>query len=126
MLRYRRDGRSLRQEQQGTTVATTMITGHIGGNQDAFCGICVHRGVEETMDISAGLRARVKLNTSDGRLYRCKLFGLTKNFGIFGNQGVPVVGYQTDYLPAPSTHSLSLKQLVNRQTRRNCGHDGLL
>ncbi|MDI3325585.1 pseudouridine-5'-phosphate glycosidase [Pontibacterium granulatum] len=90
-------------EQDGaTTVAATMIlaamagikvfaTGGIGG---------VHRGAEHTFDISADLQelARSDVAVVCAGVKSILDLGLTLEY--LETQGVPVVGYQTDTLPA--------------------------
>lgn len=85
-----------------TTVAATMIiaamadirvfaTGGIGG---------VHRGVEETMDISADLE---ELGNTDVTVVCAgvkSILDIGRTLEYLETKGVPVVGYQTDTLPA--------------------------
>jgi len=91
-----------RNENGATTVAATMIiaamagirvfaTGGIGG---------VHRGAEETMDISADLEelARTSVAVVCAGIKSVLDIGLTLEY--LETAGVPVVGYQTDTLPA--------------------------
>lgn len=98
-----------------TTVAATMIlaamagikvfaTGGIGG---------VHRGAQETFDISADLQELANTNVAvvcAGAKSILDL-GLTREY--LETQGVPVVGYQTDSLPAfytrESEHSVDYR-----------------
>jgi pseudouridine-5'-phosphate glycosidase len=85
-----------------TTVAATMIiaamagirvfaTGGIGG---------VHRGVEDTMDISADLE---ELGNTDVAVVCAgvkSILDIGRTLEYLETKGVPVVGYQTDTLPA--------------------------
>ncbi|MHA2937108.1 pseudouridine-5'-phosphate glycosidase [Vibrio sp. RC27] len=98
-----------------TTVAATMIlaamagikvfaTGGIGG---------VHRGAQETFDISADLQELANTNVAvvcAGAKSILDL-GLTREY--LETQGVPIVGYQTDSLPAfytrESDHSVDYR-----------------
>jgi pseudouridine-5'-phosphate glycosidase len=98
-----------------TTVAATMIlaamadikvfaTGGIGG---------VHRGAQDTFDISADLQELANTNVAvvcAGAKSILDL-GLTREY--LETQGVPVVGYQTDSLPAfytrESDHSVDYR-----------------
>ena len=86
----------------GTTVATTMqiaalagigvfATGGIGG---------VHRGAEETFDISADLR---ELATSPVAVVCAgakSILDIPKTLEVLETNGVPVLGYRTDAFPA--------------------------
>ncbi|USD39843.1 MULTISPECIES: pseudouridine-5'-phosphate glycosidase [Ferrimonas] len=98
-----------------TTVAATMIlaamagikvfaTGGIGG---------VHRGAQETFDISADLQelAHTDVAVVCAGAKSILDLGLTREY--LETQGVPVVGYQTDSLPAfytrESEHSIDYR-----------------
>jgi pseudouridine-5'-phosphate glycosidase len=85
-----------------TTVAATMIiaamagirvfaTGGIGG---------VHRGVEETMDISADLEELGNTNVAVVCAGVKSILDIGRTLEYLETKGVPVVGYQTDTLPA--------------------------
>ncbi len=91
-----------RQQNGATTVASTMIiaekagikifaTGGIGG---------VHRGVENTMDISADLE---ELSMTDVAVI-CSgvksILDIEKTLEYLETKGVPVIGFKTDCLPA--------------------------
>ncbi len=91
-----------REEDGATTVAATMIiaamagirvfaTGGIGG---------VHRGAESTMDVSADLEelARTDVAVVCAGVKSILDIGLTLEY--LETKGVPVVGFQTDALPA--------------------------
>jgi pseudouridine-5'-phosphate glycosidase len=91
-----------RQEDGATTVAATMIiaamagirvfaTGGIGG---------VHRGAETTMDVSADLEelARTDVTVICAGVKSVLDIGLTLEY--LETKGVPVVGFQSDALPA--------------------------
>jgi pseudouridine-5'-phosphate glycosidase len=86
----------------GTTVAATMIaaaragiavfaTGGIGG---------VHRGAEETFDISADLielgRTPVAVVCAGAK----SILDIAKTLEVLETQGIPVLGYRTDDFPA--------------------------
>jgi len=91
-----------RRQTAGTTVAATMFlaaragipifaTGGIGG---------VHRGAEETFDVSADL---IELGRSPVAVVcaGCKsILDIAKTLEVLETQGVPVVGYGTDFFPA--------------------------
>ncbi len=85
-----------------TTVAATMIiaamagirvfaTGGIGG---------VHRGVEETMDISADLEELGNTSVAVVCAGVKSILDIGRTLEYLETKGVPVVGYQTDMLPA--------------------------
>jgi pseudouridine-5'-phosphate glycosidase len=91
-----------RQEDGATTVAATMIiaamagirvfaTGGIGG---------VHRGVESTMDISADLEELSRTNVAVVCAGIKSVLDIGRTLEYLETHGVPVVGYQTDTLPA--------------------------
>ncbi len=85
-----------------TTVAATMIiaamagirvfaTGGIGG---------VHRGVEQTMDISADLEELARTNVAVVCAGIKSVLDIGRSLEYLETQGVPVVTYGADYLPA--------------------------
>ena len=85
-----------------TTVATTMIlasqagievfvTGGIGG---------VHRGATETFDISADLQELAKTNVTVVCAGAKAILDLPLTLEYLETMGVPVLGYQTEELPA--------------------------
>ena len=85
-----------------TTVASTMIiaaqagievfvTGGIGG---------VHRGAQETMDISADLQELAKTNVSVVCAGAKAILDLPLTMEYLETMGVPVLGYKTKELPA--------------------------
>ncbi|WAA08606.1 pseudouridine-5'-phosphate glycosidase [Fervidibacillus albus] len=85
-----------------TTVAATMIcaelaeiqifaTGGIGG---------VHRGAETTMDISADLEELANTNVAVVCAGAKSILDLGLTLEYLETKGVPVVGYETDVLPA--------------------------
>lgn len=85
-----------------TTVAATMIcaemanirffvTGGIGG---------VHRGYEEDMDVSADLEEMAQTRVSVICAGAKSILDLPRTLEYLETKGVPVIGYQTDELPA--------------------------
>jgi len=91
-----------RKEDGATTVAATMIiaamagirvfaTGGIGG---------VHRGVEATMDISADLEELARTDVAVVCAGIKSVLDIGRTLEYLETHGVPVVGYQTDTLPA--------------------------
>ena len=96
-----------RKEDGATTVAATMIiaamagihifaTGGIGG---------VHRGVEDTLDISADLEELARTNVAVVCAGIKSVLDIGRTLEYLETKGVPVVGYQTDTLPAFYTRS---------------------
>lgn len=94
-----------------TTVASTMIcaqladikffvTNGIGG---------VHKGAEHTMDISADLDELSKTKVAVICAGAKSILDLDKTLEYLETKGVPVVGYQTDELPAFFTRESGLK-----------------
>ena len=94
-----------------TTVAATMIiaaqagielfvTGGIGG---------VHRGATETMDISADLQELAKTNVTVICAGAKAILDLPLTMEYLETMGVPVLGYQTNELPAFYTRESDLK-----------------
>ena len=91
-----------RKQDGATTVAATMIiaamagirvfaTGGIGG---------VHRGVAETMDISADLEELARTNVAVVCAGIKSVLDIGRTLEYLETAGVPVVGYKTDMLPA--------------------------
>ncbi len=94
-----------------TTVAATMIaaekagikifaTGGIGG---------VHRGANETFDISADLQELAKTNVAVVCAGIKSILDLGLTLEYLETMGVPVLGYQTDELPAFYTRKSGFK-----------------
>lgn len=94
-----------------TTVAATMIianqagiklfvTGGIGG---------VHRGAQETMDISADLQELAKTNVTVVCAGAKAILDLPLTLEYLETMGVPVLGYKTSELPAFYTAHSGLK-----------------
>jgi len=85
-----------------TTVAATMwIAAQAGISVFATGGIGgVHRGVEETLDISADLtelaRTRVAVVCAGAKI----ILDLPRTLEVLETLGVPVVGYRTNHFPA--------------------------
>lgn len=100
-----------RGEDGATTVTTTMIiaamagirifaTGGIGG---------VHRGAETTMDISADLEELAQTPVMVICAGAKSILDLHLTLEYLETKGVPVIGYQTDELPAFYTRKSGLK-----------------
>lgn len=95
----------------GTTVASTMmickmtsikffVTGGIGG---------VHRGFNETMDVSADLEELSNTNVCVISAGIKAILDLPRTYEYLETKGVPVIGYQTDELPAFYSRSSGIK-----------------
>ena len=94
-----------------TTVATTMIGAHLAGIKVFVTGGIggVHRGVEETMDISADLEELAQTPVTVVCAGAKAILDLPRTLEYLETKGVPVIGYQTDYLPAFYTASSEYK-----------------
>ena len=119
-----------------TTVATTMIlaakagveffvTGGIGG---------VHRGAENTFDVSADLEELGRTNVTVICAGAKAILDLPKTLEVLETKGVPVLGFGTDELPAfyTRTSGLSVDRRVDDaeevarivRAKRELGLDG--
>ncbi|MBS4213176.1 MULTISPECIES: pseudouridine-5'-phosphate glycosidase [Neobacillus] len=85
-----------------TTVAATMICAELAGiNIFVTGGIGgVHRGAETTMDISADLDELGQTNVAVICAGAKSILDLGLTMEYLETKGVPVIGYQTDVLPA--------------------------
>lgn len=90
-----------------TTVATTMIIAHLAGIKVFATGGIggVHRGVSETWDISSDLEELAKTNVCVVCAGAKAILDLPKTLEYLETKGVPVIGYQTNTLPAFFTRS---------------------
>ena len=91
-----------RKQDGATTVTTTMIIAHLAGIRVFATGGIggVHRGAETTMDISADLEelAQTPVLVICAGAKSILDLGLTLEY--LETKGVPVIGYQTEELPA--------------------------
>ena len=85
-----------------TTVATTMIIAHMAGvSIFATGGIGgVHRGAQETMDISADLEELANTPVMVVCAGAKAILDIPLTLEYLETKGVPILGYQTDKLPA--------------------------
>lgn len=85
-----------------TTVAATMIAAHQAGiSVFATGGIGgVHRGAEDSFDISADLRELSETPVTVVAAGAKAILDLPKTLEVLETLGVPVLCYQTDYFPA--------------------------
>ena len=95
----------------GTTVAATMYVASLAGIEIFATGGIggVHRGAEETFDISADLvelsRTRVAVVCAGAK----SILDLGKTLEFLETQGVAIVGYRTDEFPAFYARSSGFK-----------------
>ena len=94
-----------------TTVATTMMIAHMAGIKlFATGGIGgVHRGAETTMDISADLEELGQTDVMVVCAGAKAILDLKLTLDYLETKGVPVLGYQTQELPAFYTRTSGLK-----------------
>ena len=85
-----------------TTVATTMLIASLAGVKVFATGGIggVHRGVQETMDISADLEELANTNVAVVCAGAKAILDLPRTLEYLETKGVPVIGYQTKTLPA--------------------------
>jgi pseudouridylate synthase len=85
-----------------TTVAATMICAELAGIAIFVTGGIggAHRGAEHTMDISADLEELAQTNVAVICAGAKSILDLGLTMEYLETKGVPVIGYQTDVLPA--------------------------
>ncbi len=91
----------------GTTVATTMQIAALAGIQVFATGGIggVHRGAEETFDISADLEELSRTPVAVVCAGPKSILNIGLTLEVLETNGVPVIGYQTDDFPAFWTRS---------------------
>lgn len=101
-----------------TTVATTMICAAMAGIQFFVTGGIggVHKGAEHTMDISADLEELSKTNVTVICAGAKSILDLPKTMEYLETKGVPVIGYQTNELPAFFTRESGVKLTSSVET----------
>ena len=94
-----------------TTVATTMIFAHMAGVKFFVTGGIggVHRGAETTFDVSADLEELARTEVTVICAGAKAILDLPKTLEVLETKGVPVLGFQTEDLPAFYTRSSGLK-----------------
>ena len=94
-----------------TTVAATMIAAELAGIKIFATGGIggVHRGATETFDISADLQELAKTNVAVVCAGIKSILDLGLTLEYLETMGVPVLGYQTDELPAFYTRKSGFK-----------------
>ena len=83
------------------------VTGGIGG---------VHRGFEETMDVSADLEELCKTNVNVICAGAKSILDIPRTLEYLETKGVPVIGYKTDQLPAFFTRESGLKLAIRKDS----------
>jgi len=101
-----------------TTVSGTLVIAHAAGIKVFVTGGIggAHRGAETSMDVSSDLE---ELAISDVAVVSAgvkAILDLPKTLEILETKGVPVVGYQTDELPAFYTRTSGLKLVATANT----------
>lgn len=101
-----------------TTVASTMICAEMAGIRFFVTGGIggVHRGVGETMDISADLDELAQTNVVVICAGAKSILDLDKTMEYLETKGVPVIGYRTDELPAFFTRESGIKLNATSET----------
>lgn len=94
-----------------TTVSATLIGAHKAGIRVFVTGGIggVHRGAEKTFDISSDLEELAMSNVAVVSAGVKSILDLEKTLEVLETKGVPVLGFQTDELPAFYTRSSGLK-----------------
>lgn len=85
-----------------TTVSATMLIANLVGIKVFATGGIggVHRGAEISMDISADLEELAKTNVCVVCAGAKAILDLAKTLEYLETKGVPIIGYQTNHLPA--------------------------
>ena len=101
-----------------TTVSATMILAELAGLEFFVTGGIggVHRKAQETFDISADLDELGKTNVSVICAGPKAILDLNLTMEYLETKGVPVIGYNTDKLPAFFTRTSDLKVDYNAKT----------
>jgi pseudouridine-5'-phosphate glycosidase len=107
-----------RKEDGATTVAATMAIAHLAGIQVFATGGIggVHRGVAETMDISADLEELSRTPVMVVCAGAKAILDLPRTMEYLETKGVAVIGYQTEELPAFYTRQSGLKVTLRSDT----------
>jgi pseudouridine-5'-phosphate glycosidase len=94
-----------------TTVAATMICAHLAGIRVFATGGIggVHRGAENTLDISADLEELARTPVAVVCAGAKALLDLPKTLEYLETRGVPVIGYRTSEFPAFWSRSSGLE-----------------
>ncbi len=101
-----------------TTVASTMMCAEMAGIKFFVTGGIggVHRGYEETLDVSADLEELAQTNVNVICAGAKAILDLPRTMEFLETKGVPVVGYQTEVLPAFYTRTSNIKLPLSVQS----------
>jgi len=101
-----------------TTVSGTLVIAHAAGIKVFVTGGIggAHRGSETSMDVSSDLEELAIRDVAVVSAGVKAILDLPKTLEILETKGVPVVGYQTDELPAFYTRSSGLKLVATANT----------
>lgn len=101
-----------------TTVASTMICANMAGIKFFVTGGIggVHKGFEQSMDISADLEELAQTNVNVICAGAKAILDLPRTMEYLETKGVPVVGYQTKVLPAFYTRESSIPLQISVET----------
>ena len=101
-----------------TTVATTMICANMAGIKFFVTGGIggVHRGYEESMDVSADLEELSNTNVTVICAGAKSILDLPRTMEYLETQGVPVIGYKTSELPAFFTRKSGVRVPIRKNT----------
>jgi pseudouridine-5'-phosphate glycosidase len=94
-----------------TTVASTMILASLAGIKFFVTGGIggVHRGYEDTLDVSADLEELSMTNVTVICAGAKAILDLPRTMEYLETKGVPVIGFQTEVLPAFYTRTSEIK-----------------
>jgi pseudouridine-5'-phosphate glycosidase len=94
-----------------TTVASTMMCAEMAGIKFFVTGGIggVHRGYEQTLDVSADLEELAQTSVNVICAGAKAILDLPRTMEFLETKGVPVVGYQTEVLPAFYTRTSNIK-----------------
>jgi len=101
-----------------TTVSGTLVIAHAAGIKVFVTGGIggAHRGSETSMDVSSDLEELAIRDVAVVSAGVKAILDLPKTLEILETKGVPVVGYQTDELPAFYTRTSGLKLVARADT----------
>lgn len=109
-----------------TTVAATMIAANTAGIEVFATGGIggVHRGAESSFDISADLHELAQTSVTVVAAGPKAILDLPKTLEVLETQGVPVIAFGQDYLPAFWSSTSSLKAPLRMDTAQEiaAGH----
>ena len=105
-------------ETGATTVSVTLIACQLAGIKVFVTGGIggVHRGAENTFDISADLEELAESDVAVVSAGVKAILDLEKTIEVLETKGIPVVGYGTDELPAFYTRTSGLKLVARADT----------